>query len=148
MRQRYRTLLLLLPFGLAACATPMEKEPSLVVESFYRAASEGKYEEVRRLYARQPVIIEDTVWGNGTEPIKTSILLAPSSDELQTVMNAYTRNGTLIRVEIREVRVFGDTASCRVRKHFKDGATEDVTVELFRDRQDGKWKIAWGSSTL
>jgi hypothetical protein len=148
MEQRYRTLVLfLLSLGLVACATSMGKEPSLAVESFYKAASEGNFEELRRLYARQPVIIEDTVWSNGIVPIKTAILLAPS-DDLPAVINTYTRNGTLTRVEIRHVRVMGDTASCRVRKYFKDGSTEDVTVELFRERQDGQWKIAWGSSTL
>jgi len=148
MEQRYRTLLLfLLSLGLVACATSMEKESSLAVESFYKAASEGNFEELRRLYARQPVIIEDTVWSNGTVPIKTTILLAPS-DDLPAVINKYTRNGTLTRVEIRRVRVMGDTASCRVRKYFKDGSTEDVTVELFRDRVQGQWKISWSSSPL
>lgn len=148
MGQRYRALLLcVVPLGLVACATPMEREPSLVVEAFYKAAGEGNLEELRRLYARQPVIVEDTVWSNGIMPIKTEILLAPS-DALEAVINTYTRNGTLTRVEIQRVRVMGDTASCRVRKYFKDGSTEDVTVELFRDRQQGKWKISWSSSAL
>jgi hypothetical protein len=73
--------------------------------------------------------------------------MAPSAD-LPAVLQQYTRGGTLARVEIRRMRVMGDTASCRVRKYFKDGTTQDVTVELFRDRQQGQWKIAWSGSPL
>jgi hypothetical protein len=142
-----RLSLALLSFVLTACATPMDRGPAAVVESFYRAASEGNVAEMQRLYARQPVIIEDTVWSNGAVPIPTVILLAPS-DDLSTVMKTYTRNGTLTRAEVLSVRVMGDTASCRVRKHFEDGAVQDVTVELFRDRAQGQWKVSWSSSLL
>lgn len=140
-----RLILFLAPFVLAACAT--SGSPQAVVESFYRAASEGNVEEVRRLYAKQPVIVEDTVWSNGSVPMATAVMRAPSHD-LATVLNGYTRNGTLTRVEILDVRVMGDTASCRVRKHFKDGATQEVSLELFRDRQQSDWKVSWSSLPL
>ncbi len=142
-----RARLLLVPFVLSACTTLMDRGPSVVVEAFYRAANEGNVEAVQRLYARQPVIVEDTVWSNGSVPMPTAVIRAPSHD-LEAVLNASTRNRTLTGAEILELRVMGDTAACRVRKHFKDGAVQDVTVELFRDRQQGQWKISWSSSLL
>lgn len=147
LMMRWKASLLMALVLLAACAIPIEKGPPAVVEGFYKAAIEGKYEEVKQYYSRDPLLIEGVLLGPPVWRPKDIFLEAPSGDP-KAILDQYTRTGTLARVEIQHVKILGDWAACRVRKHFKDGSTQSAIIELIRDRADGNWKISWSTSTL
>lgn len=144
---QWRASLLMALVFLAACAVPIEKGPPAVVEGFYKAASEGNYEDVKQYYSRDPLLIEGILLGPPVWRPKDIFLQAPSGDP-KTILDQYTRGGTLTRIEIQHVKILGDWASCRLRKHFKDGSSQPAIIELIRDRADGRWKISWSTSTL
>ncbi len=144
---RGKVSLLMVLLALAACATSSEMGPPAVVEAFYKAASEGNYEEVKQYYSRAPLLIEGILLGPRVWRPKDIYVEAPPGDP-KGILDHYTRAGTLVRIEIQHVKILGDWAACRVRKHLKDGSTQPAIVELVRDRADGKWKISWSTSTL
>ncbi len=131
----------------AACASPAHMGPQAVIEGFYQAANEGRYDDAARYFAPRPVLIEGKILDPLSGTSKDLLLLAPGGD-LDVVLGHYTRKGTLTYVEVNVVTLMGDTASCRVRKQFKDGTTQAGAVELFRSRRDGQWKIVWENSNL
>jgi hypothetical protein len=141
------TLMSVLALGLvtAACATT-DREPLAVVEAFYLAANAGQYEEAKRLSLPAPLIIERVPVISSSEV--DLIIRDPFAGDFQGTIDRYTRDRTLTKVEIQQVRVNGDIATCRVRKEFKDGSSQPAIVELFRDRADQRWKISWSSSML
>jgi hypothetical protein len=67
--------------------------------------------------------------------------LWPAADDPPLPLDRITRNGTLVGVEVTQVRIVGDLASCRVAKRYKDGTRQELTVELIRDRATGTWRI-------
>jgi hypothetical protein len=127
----------------SGCATTVQT-PTAVVEAFYQAPNEGQYDEAKRLSLPAPMIIERV-------PVIASsqvdlVYRDPFGADFQATIDAYTRKRTLSRVEIQQVMVNGDIATCRIRKEFKDGSSQQAIVELFRDRADQSWKISWSSS--
>lgn len=126
-----------------ACATTAQT-PTAVVETFYRAANEGQYDEAKRLSLPAPLIIERVpVIGSSQADL---VYRDPFGADFQATIDAYTRNRTLSGVEIQRCTVNGDIATCRIRKEFKDGSSQPAIVELFRDRADQIWKMSLSSS--
>lgn len=130
-----------------ACASPVQMGPQAVIEEFYRAASEGRYDDATRYFSSKPVLIEGKILDPLSGTSKDLLLMAPGG-EPRAVLDHYAQNGTLATVVVEQMTLMGDTASCRVRKRFKDGTTQDRTIELFRSRRDGQWKIVWENSNL
>jgi hypothetical protein len=105
-----------------ACGPGSER---IAVESFYQAVARGDVEGARRLHTSASA--SDDVWPRAIEHS--------------------TRAGTLDRVELIELDVWSESgAHARVRKHFADGSTEDVALELERHR--GEWQIATALDAL
>lgn len=131
----------------ASCASPMHLGPPAVIEAFYKAATEGNYNEAKQYFSPTPVLIE----GKILEPLtgtSRNILLEAPRGEPKALLDKYTRSGALASVVVEGVTIMGDTASCRVQKEFKDGTRQHLTIELVRHREDGKWKIVWATSSL
>ena len=131
----------------AACASPVQMGPQAIIEGFYQAANGGKYDDARRYFSPRPVLVEGKILDPLSGTSKDLLLMAPGG-ELKVVLDHYAQNGTLATVVVEQMTLMGDTASCRVRKQFKDGTTQARTIELFRSRQDGQWKIVWENSNL
>ena len=112
----------------AGCSSESQGQPADVIEAFYDAANKGNYEEARQY-------LSETVLGNLASPD------AAKAGGLKGVLDKYTRNGTLVDVEVGEVTLDDDGASCTVRKRFQDGSTKEFPVLLVDE--DGQWKISW-----
>ena len=109
------------------------QEPADIVEAFYDAANRGNYEEAKQFFSQEGI-------SNLEGP------LGALAGGLKGIMDGYTRNGTLMGVEVGAVTVRGEGASCTVEKRFQDGSTEALPVEFINE--NGHWKIAWSTPTL
>lgn len=126
-------LLCLLVLGFSATCRAQPANPEDVLKAFYRAANAGKYEE-----AKQYLSAEAIRHAEGS--------LGALAGGWKGIMDRYTRNGTLEKVEVYDLSMRGDGASCRVKKHFKDKSIQELPVEFIKEQ--GKWKIAWSTPTL
>jgi len=116
---------LLAPLVLAAAACSRIDQPTRVLERFYGAAIAGDEETARRF------------------------LVVPAGDGQAASVDLQdcTRAGSLERIEVLDVNVWSEQrANGRVRKHFRDGTSEELRVEF--EGHGGRWRIMTPASEL
>ncbi|MCK5056376.1 MAG: DUF4878 domain-containing protein [Candidatus Aminicenantes bacterium] len=101
------------------------------MKAAYTAANEGRYSEAEKYLHSEALNYIKTGWG---------VLW------LKRLWDKMSKNGNIEKIEIIKEKIRGEGASVDFKKHFKDGETKNISVPLFKE--DGFWKIAYGSQTL
>ena len=107
--------------------------PEEVIQGFYAAANDGDY-ELTKQYASAEALV------NVEGP------LGALAGGWESIVDGYTRNGTIDEVNVGEVAVRGDRASTTIVKHFTNGDSQELQIEFIRE--DNAWKIDWSTLTL
>lgn len=102
--------------------------PEAVIVAFYKAANECRYQEAKQYLSQESIRHVDGPFGTSVGRWKRTI------DRL-------TKSGRLEKVEVIDVNIRGDGASCKVKTYFKDKEyPHEYSAELVKE--DGKWKIS------
>ncbi len=111
---------------LGGCASKDQKTPSGVIKTAYRAANEGRYEDVEQYLS------------SGLQ--KKVDLLVFFGGSLEEKLDKETKKGTIKKIKIKKEEIEGERATVRFEIRFEDGSTKDAEKKLVRE--DGVWKIS------
>ena len=117
--------LMLAAGALEGCASKDQKTPSGVVKAAYRAANEGRYEEVEQFLS------------SGLR--KKVSMLVFFGGSLEEKLDKETKKGTIKKIKIKKEEIEGEQAVVRFEIRFEDGTTKEADKKLVLE--DGEWKI-------
>ncbi len=130
MKKRVASLCLILTavmvlvcFGCSNAAKAAKKSPSEVVKIAYELGNEGKYSDTEQY-------------------LSTDILTAIKNQKiapLKKTWDTYSRNGSIVKIDIIEEVIRGEGANVKFRLYFKDGKAKEASEPLINE--NGHWKL-------